>query len=244
MAYITIELRGGEDQSQLDALAALIASLGGRSPDYVRVGDIEVRGEPARQAMRGAESPLVHADDQAVDHSELDIAAGNLPSAQDKQHEMAGAPAVDSAGVPWDERIHSASRATIADGTWRRRKNTPDDVYTSVLAELTGKPAVTDAGLAKATALADAPPPPPPAATEAPPPPPVVETPAAPAPPATSSDPMTFPQFVQAVQAKDVPADKKVYQALNALAVDIGVPAFKDMKDHADKFDLFLGMMG
>src|SRR5690606_22762037 len=32
----------------------------------------------------------------------------------------AGAPDFDSAGMPWDERIHASSRATVADGTWRK----------------------------------------------------------------------------------------------------------------------------
>lgn len=46
------------------------------------------------------------------------------------------APAFDTTGLPWDERIHSGNKATNSDGTWKRRRNTPDDVFASVQAEL------------------------------------------------------------------------------------------------------------
>lgn len=35
-------------------------------------------------------------------------------------------PATDSTGTPWDERIHSASKALNADGTWRLRRKPKD----------------------------------------------------------------------------------------------------------------------
>lgn len=42
----------------------------------------------------------------------------------------------DKNGLPWDERIHSSSRAINADGTWRYRKNVPDETKQAVEAEL------------------------------------------------------------------------------------------------------------
>lgn len=42
----------------------------------------------------------------------------------------------DSAGLPWDERIHSSTKTVKADGTWTRRKNTPPTVVATVEAEL------------------------------------------------------------------------------------------------------------
>lgn len=36
------------------------------------------------------------------------------------------APVADSTGTPWDERIHSASKALNADGTWRLRRKPKD----------------------------------------------------------------------------------------------------------------------
>jgi hypothetical protein len=43
---------------------------------------------------------------------------------------------VDSAGLPWDARIHSESRNKVADGTWRKRRNTAPEVVARVEAEL------------------------------------------------------------------------------------------------------------
>lgn len=45
---------------------------------------------------------------------------------------------LDSAGVPWDERIHASTKTTNKDGTWTRRRNTPDAVFDAVMAELKG----------------------------------------------------------------------------------------------------------
>lgn len=47
-------------------------------------------------------------------------------------------PTTDHKGLLWDERIHSSSRATNADGTWRYRKNVPDETKRDVEAELRG----------------------------------------------------------------------------------------------------------
>ena len=45
---------------------------------------------------------------------------------------------VDAEGIRWDERIHAGTKAKNKDGTWTRRRNTPDDVFNSVMAELRG----------------------------------------------------------------------------------------------------------
>lgn len=66
-------------------------------------------------------------------------------------------PAVDSAGYPWDARIHSANKSIVADGTWRKKKGVDPALVDQVQAELKGE---------------DVPPPP---AVEDTPPPPVVE---------------------------------------------------------------------
>lgn len=50
-----------------------------------------------------------------------------------------GAPAFDSAGVPWDARIHAATKATIADGTWRTRRGVDKAVVEAVTVELLGQ---------------------------------------------------------------------------------------------------------
>lgn len=230
---------------ELNALAALINVLAGRMPattirTTVNVApDAEIPNAPTTftsasgtAAPLGSTAPTQDADDD-------DAAA------------IAGAPDRDSAGLPWDERIHASSRATIADGTWRRRKNTPDATYDAVMAELR---AAVPNGTASA---ADAPPAPPiddtplpPTSTE-----PadtgsaaVAATTAAedvPPPPASDGpDLSTFPKFVQAVNGKDVPPERKTYQALNELCESFGVAAFKDMKDKPGDWQMFYDMVG
>lgn len=54
----------------------------------------------------------------------------------------AGAPDFDSAGMPWDERIHAKSKGVSANGTWRRRKGVAQATVDAVEAELKGRPAV------------------------------------------------------------------------------------------------------
>lgn len=49
---------------------------------------------------------------------------------------VATVPAYDTAGIPWDGRIHSGAKSTNADGTWRRRKGITDADVTTVEAEL------------------------------------------------------------------------------------------------------------
>lgn len=45
---------------------------------------------------------------------------------------------VDSAGLPWDERIHASSLAKSKDGKWRYRRNVEDSVINEVEFELRG----------------------------------------------------------------------------------------------------------
>lgn len=42
----------------------------------------------------------------------------------------------DTAGIPWDERIHASTKGTNKDGTWSRRRNTPDELFNSVMTQL------------------------------------------------------------------------------------------------------------
>lgn len=106
-------------------------------------------------------------------------------------------PATDSTGLPWDERIHSSSKALNADGTWRYRKGVGADVKAAVEAELRGpqpQPVPMEPP-PPAPAAVDFPPPPSSIAPVAPPPPPA--EPVSP-PPVATVDPFT--QFVQLVQ--------------------------------------------
>lgn len=46
---------------------------------------------------------------------------------------------VDAEGYPWDERIHASSRATVADGTWRKKRGVDDALVAEVRAEWDAK---------------------------------------------------------------------------------------------------------
>lgn len=85
-------------------------------------------------------------------------------------------PSVDAAGLPWDARIHSESKATVADGTWRKRRGVDPELVKQVEAELRGEPAVAatpevtepSAGIPVPPAPAVIPPPPAPIPETAP----------------------------------------------------------------------------
>lgn len=86
-------------------------------------------------------------------------------------------PSVDAVGLPWDARIHSESKATVADGTWRKRRGVDPELVKQVEAELWGEvpaaaatPEVTGPSAAAVSASIPVPPapaviPPPPAPT-------------------------------------------------------------------------------
>ncbi|QOR55764.1 MAG: RecT protein [Phage 65_10] len=48
------------------------------------------------------------------------------------------APSVDSKGLPWDHRIHSSKKSTIADGSWRKKTGVAPELVVQVEGELRG----------------------------------------------------------------------------------------------------------
>jgi len=229
---------------ELTALIALLASLGGRLPSGGThfVVDIDVTDESRRvaehaevnQGRRGPPLGVAASDDQ------------DEGAPADDQTDAPEPPAVDSKGTPWDARIHSESKATVADGSWRKRRGVSDELFTSVMAELTA---------AGDDEQDDAPPPPPADEPEGndeqvpAPPAPTEETPSDPAPAASApvaGEAQTsggqFADFASFVAA--VAKHGKTYAELNEMAGVVGVAAFKDLKDHADKWDMFFSMIG
>jgi hypothetical protein len=63
---------------------------------------------------------------------------------------------LDSKGLPWDERIHSGSRKFNADGSWRYRKNVPDETKAAVEGELRGLMAIMAPTIAATEAISEA----------------------------------------------------------------------------------------
>ena len=55
---------------------------------------------------------------------------------EDEPTDNATPPDADKRGMPWDERIHAASKALNKDGTWRYKRNTEQSLIDEVEAEL------------------------------------------------------------------------------------------------------------
>lgn len=124
----------------------------------------------------------------------------------------------DSDGLPWDGRIHSSSKARLADGRWRQRRNTDPAVVTAVTAELRAA--------LSAPAVAAVPLPPQPAATVLSFPFPPIEEPAAVPPPPAA---MTFPEFMRAITAARL-APGVVLEACKA----VGMPSIPALNQRPD----------
>ena len=52
-------------------------------------------------------------------------------------------PELDSAGLPWDERIHAGTKRQNADGSWTLKKGVDKELVAQVIEELKGAPGTT-----------------------------------------------------------------------------------------------------
>ena len=52
-------------------------------------------------------------------------------------------PELDSAGLPWDERIHAGTKRQNADGSWTLKKGVDKELVAQVIEELKGEPVTT-----------------------------------------------------------------------------------------------------
>lgn len=219
-------------------LAALLVARYGAGvvpASYERVGDVECA--TGAVTINRIEAPAPDGYPTATASQE------DWPKTAPVDSVMAGdgsgtAPARDSAGIPWDERIHTSTKTTTANGQWTRRRNTPDATFDAVMAELraanTARTMEAAAGLvvpAPPAPTSNIPPVPvePTAAEAFTPPANVVIAPAVPtvpAPPATGEAP-TFLQIMQMITPaqRDGKLDKaKLDELLAAAGIDGGVP--------------------
>lgn len=207
---IKIELTDPTEQDARAVVAAMVALHGdGVVPSLEMAGktyeEYSGRTEPTATNIAAGISALHKAlpDAPAPDGYPVD------PSLPASEGGMDGhgapddipAPERDSDGIPWDERIHASTKSANKDGTWTRRRNTPDAAFDAVMAELR---AANTARTMEAAALLTQPKP---TAADAfaPTPPPVPTPPAASAPtppPAPAPAPVTgsAPSFVQLMQ--------------------------------------------
>lgn len=130
------------------------------------------------------------------------------------------APDLDSSGLPWDARIHSASKAMNADGTWRQRRGLNDAALRSAVeAELR-------AGLAGITPVAVAAPP-------VPMPPAVPVPPAPPTPPAPVATPTTLAEFMAALTPRMVQGHVAMAQIIAACSAH-GLATLRDLGERPE----------
>jgi len=141
MATLTID--SNEDPKILRAACRFLddcAMLSENVPTGATVDDTPTPSPNAAVNLNAFEAAIVKAEDDAAvvstqeAHDAADAAAAQVAATL--------GPAVDSAGLPWDARIHSSSKALNKNGTWKARKNVDPEVREQVLAELTAPPVI------------------------------------------------------------------------------------------------------
>lgn len=143
----------------------------------------------------------------------------------------AGQVDLDSAGCPWDARIHTSNKATIGDGTWRKKPGVDPAYFESVKAELMAGN-VPAAPNATAAATSDVPTAPGSGSAAVPPSAPVAETPAAPAIPEpallTGNDVMARAMEIQMADGTKSAALFQAIQGAGIPAGPMGLPGCTD----------------
>lgn len=119
------------------ALAAALAVLHGSAvADALdnAIGHMEITGTPL-----ASDGHPFNVADHAARTQPIDTTAADAfaPGPETAVVPTSGR-ALDAAGTPWDERIHASTKTTNKDGTWTRRRNTPDATFDTVMAELKG----------------------------------------------------------------------------------------------------------
>ena len=232
---------------QLIKLAKYMLECAGYTEQVAAPGPVE---RTAPLVTREPVTSITTDEEEVVGQFDLNLAATQAPGIE-----------VDSAGMPWDYRIHASSRAKVADGTLRQRRNLDPNVLAQVQAEMLqvmGLPIPTAGSgsqqeeqpsadpIAEATpeqAFIDAviPPPPPPIAPSAvvpaapvaiaPPPP---STPAGVATTASlSSQPVTFPQLVTRI-TKMLAAKELTQGDIAGACQSLGIPHMPALASRPD----------
>lgn len=265
---VTIMVDDTTDQRELAAIACLIAVLRGSDdlPAPPRVlfdySDNPLAERPAPPAPPAAAEPTPAPASSVPPPPTEPPASEALIQREAARADAAPAGETDVNGLPYDDRIHSGTKAKNNDGSWRNKRGVDPALLASVTAELKAK---AGAAAPPPPAEAGAPPPPseaasdpaadaatafgaggadgasdPPANAGAPPPP--AADGAAPPPPAEGGTPpageLTYPQII--ARANDAGLD---YDTLNGLSVELGLDKFSSLTKRPDLFRLFADMM-
>ena len=142
---------------------------------------------------------------------------------------------VDSVGLPWDGRIHAASRNKNSDGTWRLKRGVEPDTLTQVTGEL--KQTMAIAPLVPEPPIAPPAVPPAPPAAITPPPPTQLDG------LATTASPISFPVFMKAVTGAFVA--KQIDQAaITAACQAVGIPSLPMLTARPDLIGAMASALG
>ena len=138
---------------------------------------------------------------------------------------------LDKDGLPWDDRIHSSSKAKTVDGRWRKKRNLDDAQAATVEAELKALmglpgPITEVAEVVKPSYTSESMLPPPPPATPVPPPPPSAPT--------VAGDRQGFIELITSTAAA-ITANRMTQEELTAIITAAGVPSLALL---ANRFDL------
>jgi len=169
----------------------------------------------------------------AVDPAHVQAASptpASAAAAEDEEVDVTGV--VDADGLPWDPRIHSSSKQLVADGTWRKRRNTAKELFAEVEAELRGLSAVD----APVDAPIPAPPPPPP--------PPAAVAFANPAPPPPAAADNQLDLFIRGVTVKMVDRSLDAAELHRVLAHYNVENGLLGLKDHASLIPMLAVQFG
>lgn len=236
---ITIQMDTSQP-AELTALMALCASLGGQLPAKVASGGYEF------DAVGGYEfdaaCALVADVEQRGTADTDERPTGSSSNGEASSPTGSSTPDRDSQGLPWDERIHSSSRAINADGSWRQKRGVSELIVGQVTAELQEREHNGGVTLAEETAAEpdDTPPPPAELADDTPPPPtamggnePAATASEAPAATTAPSGMAGYQAFMSRV-SRDMKAKGLTYVKLDEHAREIGLAKFTELSKNLD----------
>jgi len=227
----------------LEEVQALASQFAGAEPPVTYQGPNGLTTGPLAPIVSrpAVDAPAV--DAPAVDAPAVDVPAVDVPAVD--------VPAVDAKGLPWDERIHAPAKTLNKDGTWRYKRNVPDDLKDAVENELSEAtptptpPTPTPPTPTPPTPTPPTPTPPTPTPPTPTPPTPPTPTPTPPTPTAADDAPQTFVQLIQRVE-RDIDAGHYTAATTAAVAVEKGLEGISGLfKSGADEIaDFHAALMG
>ena len=131
-----IEINSGDSMHELLAAKAAVDTLVKALEVPEELSTLEVTADvvepPTPMTTLADASPTIGTEPPSTetaaveveDITQAEVNAGNLPE-------------LDQAGTPWDTRIHASSKATVKDGTWKKKRRVDDNTYQQVMAEIT-----------------------------------------------------------------------------------------------------------